>query len=72
MSFSSTRVTSTPSGRGDIKVLANVDVDAVGLGQDLVQGVLADHLAQCGLGDLVDGSAYILDSHHRFHCVDHP
>ena len=61
-----------PSGSGDIEDLADVDVDAVGLGQDLIQGVLADHLTQRGLGDLVDGRAYVLDGDHRLHRIDHP
>jgi len=32
--------------------------------------VLPDHLAQRGLRDLVDGSAHVLDGHHRLDRVD--
>jgi hypothetical protein len=39
---------------------------ALGLGQGLVKGVLADHLSQGGLGDLVDGRGHVLD---RDHCL---
>ena len=46
------------------------EVDAVGLGQGLVKGVLADHLAQGGLGDLVDGRGHVLDRDHRLGRVD--
>jgi hypothetical protein len=35
-----------PALGGDVEDLADHLVDAVGLGQDLVQGVLADDLAQ--------------------------
>jgi len=44
----------TPGLGGHVEDLADDAVDAVGLGQGLVQGVLADDLAQGGLGDLVD------------------
>ena len=55
-----------------VEDLADVDVDAVGLGQRLVQRVLADHLAQGGLRDLVDGGGHVLDRDHRLRRVDHP
>jgi hypothetical protein len=39
---------------GDVQQPANVEVDQVGLRQRLVQGALADLVAQRGLRDLVD------------------
>jgi hypothetical protein len=66
MSLSSTRVTTTPPVFGlHVQDLADGDVDGVGLGQGLVQRVLADHLAQGGLSNLVDGGGDILDRDHR-------
>src|SRR6266536_4246612 len=53
-----------------VEDFADVDVDAVGLGQRLVEGVLPDHLAQGGLGDLVDGRPDVFDGHHRLDRVD--
>src|SRR2546429_214155 len=55
----------TPVLGGDVENLPDAYVDAIGLGQRLVEGVLADDLAQGGLGDLVDGSADALDRHDR-------
>src|SRR6478609_5564964 len=53
ISFSSTRVTSNaPLDGADVEDFADVEIDAVGLGERLVKGVLADHLPQRGLGDL--------------------
>jgi hypothetical protein len=57
----------TPILCRDVQDLPDVDVDAVGLGQGLVEGVLADDLAQGGLGDLVDGGADVLDG---YYCLD--
>src|ERR1035437_2758242 len=59
-----------PVDGGDVEDLADVQVDLVGLGQGLVQGVLADDLAQGGLGDLVDGGVDVLDSDDGFDGVD--
>src|SRR6266567_2731104 len=53
-----------------VEDFADVDVDAVGLGQRLVEGVLPDHLAQGGLGDLVDRRPDVFDGHHRLDRVD--
>ena len=39
----------TPVGGGGVEDFADVQVDRVGLGQGLIQGVLADDLAQRGL-----------------------
>ena len=61
-----------PLGGLDVEDLADADVDAVGLGQGLVQGVLADDLAQGGLRDLVDGVGDVLDGDDRLHRVDDP
>ena len=62
----------TPVDGGDVEDLADVEVDPVGLGQRLVQGVLADDLAQRGLGDLVDRGVDVLDRDDRLHRVDDP
>ena len=43
-----------PLGGRDIEDLTDVEIDLVGLGKRLIQGVLADDLAQRRLGDLVD------------------
>ena len=73
MSFSSTRVTcDAPVDGGDVEDRADVEVDLVGLGEGLVQGVLADDLAQGGLGDLVDGGVDVLDGDDGLHGVDDP
>ena len=61
-----------PFDGGDVEDLADVEVDLVGLGQGLVQGVLADDLAQRGLGDLVDRGVDVLDRDDRLHRVDDP
>jgi hypothetical protein len=61
-----------PVGGGQVQTLADAAVDPVGLGQGLVKGVLADHLAQGGLGDLVDGRGHVLDGDHRADRVGHP
>jgi hypothetical protein len=64
MSFSSTRVTSTPqSAVWRPEDLADADVEAVRFGQCLVESVLADHLAERGLRDLIDGRLHVLDRH---------
>src|SRR5664279_5253964 len=54
----------------DVEDLANVQVDAVGLREGLVQRVLTNHFAQRGLGDLVDRGVDVLNRYHRLHRVD--
>ena len=61
MSLSTTKVTTTPSPGLHVQDLADGDGDAVGLGQRLVQRVLAHHLTQRGLCDLVDGGGDVVD-----------
>ncbi len=61
-----------PVGGGDVEDPADVEVDPVGLGQRLVQGVLPHDLAQRGLRDLVDRGAHVLNRDDRLHRVDHP
>src|SRR5664279_2060088 len=54
----------------DVEDLADVQVDPVGLREGLVERVLTDHLAQRGLGDLVDRGVDVLDRDDRLHRVN--
>jgi hypothetical protein len=60
-----------PLGGLLVEDLPDADVDAVRLGQRLVQRVLADHLAERSLRDLADGRRDVLDGDHRLLGVDH-
>ena len=73
MSLSSTRVTWTPQSTVvTSRIVPDVDVDLVRLGERLVQGVLPDDLAQRGLGDLIDGGVDVLDRDDGLDRVDDP
>ena len=73
MSLSSTRVTSTPHSRViTSRISPDVGVDHLGVRQRLVEGVLADNIAQRRLGDLIHCGTHILDDHHRLHRIHDP
>lgn len=60
----------SPLRRGDVKDFAYSRVDDIRFGQDFIQGVLANHLAQRGLGDLVNGRIDIFNGDDRLDGVD--
>jgi hypothetical protein len=66
MSLSSTTVTLTPPLLClHVEDLADVPIDAFGLGQQLVEGMASHHRAEGGLGDLADRGLDVLDRDHR-------